>query len=549
MTLQPHREILEFWRTVARFSFRDGAYIFGGPAQSNSVSDARQLLCLLWPATQEPRYRIDVPDATSEEALEPLQIIGDRHSAPLRLIRAQTAYMTRYADVEGRPTFEAGEEGVEVVESFAIGIQMSLAAIGFGRVFRSEVSDDSATAEAERLEKLASVRLSVAMIGLLRSFAVTLFDDESPSGTALHRLIEQEHRDLRAVLGEYRSEIAELRARLLEDVTVGSVAPPGSGDRSYVSCGWAWGPIAGAPQIETSASGIRQAEGLAAPVADPYFTWLVLDVVRELTSTRTRLLGLLDPEQARLAQALQLRMELARFYWSRLATFGDHRWPLERLPWPSDHADYTSVVIAGILVHNLAASFGNTDLGFAYLLRILGRLAARQEIVRPPHTDGSPPVAAPDDHRIELSFADPGRTGSHRGPDFTAVLFDVLLNAAATTNSEQLRREFTDLAGLVWDHLPDGASTTDWRNAHRLVCGLVTATYVTGGETGRSGPPLGFVHQLLADADAAFDQVAEGDRTELAARLDRARRIIDQHPARAAALLYQVLGVLDEHLQ
>jgi hypothetical protein len=131
------------------------------------------------------------------------------------------------------------------------------------------------------------------------------------------------------------------------------------------------------------------------------------------------------------------------------------------------------------------------------------------------------------------------------------VLFDTLLTAAAATSSDRLRIEFTDLAALTWDHLPDGiTATTEWRNAYRLICGLVTANQVTDGRTGRAGPPLGFVHQLLADADAAFEELGadDTDRKEIAARLDRARRIVDQHPARAAALLYQVLGALDERL-
>ncbi|SNY68671.1 SCO2524 family protein [Paractinoplanes atraurantiacus] len=556
MTLQPHREILHLWRTVARFSFHDGAYVFGGPNHSNSLDDARQLLCILWPATQQPRYRLDVPDRTEDEMLPPLELIGDRHSAPLRLARAQTAYMMRYRDASGAPTFESGDEataGHDCVESFAIGLRLSLAAVGFAQVFRSEIADGAALAEVNQLQKLASARLTAAMIGLLRSFAVTAFDGDSPSGAALSRLIGQEHRDEQAVLNEYRSEIAEVRARILEDMTIGSVAPDGSDRMPYVACGWTWGVIAGTAQIETSETGVSQAGGAAASVPDPYFTWVAMDAIADLTSPRTRLLGLLTPEQSRIAQSLQLRLELARFYWSNLATFGDHRWPIERLPWAADQSDYTSVVIAAITVADLATRYGNTDLPYAYLLRVLARLAARHAVVRPPPADGAA-AARPDDYQIELPFAGTDRSALHRGPDLIAVLFDTLVTAAATTSNDKLRIEYTELAALSWDHIgPGAAGTPAWRNAYRLVCGLVTADRVTNGETGRSGPPLGFVHQLLADADVAFEALPEAtddpDRKDLAARLERARRIVDQHPARAAALLYQVLGALDERLQ
>jgi hypothetical protein len=368
VTLQPHREILDFWRSVVRFSFRDGAYVFGGPAHSNSVDDARQLLCILWPATQDPRYRLDTPDRTDEQVLEPLEPIGDRDSAPLRLVRAQLAYMTRYHE-DGTPTFHSGAPataGHDCVESFAIGLKLSLASIGFVRVLRTALTDPDALAECKQLEELASDRLTAAMVGLLRSVAVTAFDDDSEAGAALYRLIGQEHRDRQAVLDEYRSEIAELRARVLEDMTIGSIAPNGSDRMPYVACGWTWGVIAGTPVIDTSSRFGEQPDGAAASVPDPYFTWVAVDAIAELTAPRTRLLALLDPEQSRIAQSLQLRMELARFYWSKLATFGDHRWPIERLPWPADQADYSSVVIAAIAVSDHASRYGNTDLAFAY---------------------------------------------------------------------------------------------------------------------------------------------------------------------------------------
>jgi hypothetical protein len=537
MTLEPHPEILEFWRAAARFSFREGAFVWSG--RGDSLGDAEQLLCILHPATQHPRYRLDLPGRAEKDALDALGSIGDRYSVPLRLIRAQTAYLMRYRDAEGFPTFAIGD-GPDCVESLAIGLRLSLAALGFSRVYRSEVSDAGAVAEAQRLEELATIRLSAAMVGLVRGFAVVAYDDDSADGRTLHGLLGQEHRDLGAVLTEYRSVMAEIRARLLEDVTIGSVAPAEARHLPYIACGWASAPTLDAAEIEIDdGDRVAQRPGTAAPAPDLYYTWVALDAIGELTTPRTRLLGLLTEDQSRVAQSLQLRLELARFHWARLAMFGDHRWPVEQLPWagPGGQGDYASLLVTTIAAAELGASTGNNDLGFAYLLRVFARLAARHGIVRPPHAAGSPAVVAMDGHRL---------ADGHRAADFAAVLFDGLLRAATETSNQQLRGELTDLAALVWEHIGRGEQHS-WRDARRLVAAMTTAVDLADG-LGRTGPPLGFVHQLLADADAAFESLPEPERAPLAPRLDRARRIVDQHPARAAALLYQVLGALDDRL-
>ncbi len=53
-----------------------------------------------------------------------------------------------------------------------------------------------------------------------------------------------------------------------------------------------------------------------------YFTVVALDGIQDLFSERTRILGLLDEEQQRLARALQLRLDLTRQFWAKIATFG-----------------------------------------------------------------------------------------------------------------------------------------------------------------------------------------------------------------------------------
>ena len=577
MPLRPNHEIEQFWRAVARYSFRDGSFVWGSPATGNAISDAEQLLAILFPATSLHRFRLDVPDETVDEVLEPLRLVGDRFTVPRRLLRAQTDYLTRYRDAEQRPIFPAGTYLTpagppdDIVESYAIGLRLSLASIGFARVYRTSVADSDARAEAGRLEDLASTRLTAAMVGLLRSFAVQTFDNDSASDRRLRRLIAQEHRDESAVLAEFRSRLAEIRVSLYEEVTIGSRAPDearAARDARF-ACGWSWGVITDTPEIEVEMAGVAQPAGTAARVPDLYFTWTALQAISELFSQRTRLLALLGEDQQRLARALQLRSDLTLAYWSRLATFGDHQWPVERLPWrgiSGEESDYDSLLVTAMTMTEVGARTGNTDIAFGYLLRVFARLAARHRIVRPPHAD-PPGTVSLTGHRIPLAKTTLGPATTYHAADFTTVLFNAVVHAAAATPNDQLRTDLTDLGELIWSHLPSetprndrsglvrfgmpSATGPDWHNVLRLSDGMTVAAATAGG-AGPAVRPLGFVHQLLDDADAAVDTLnAAGEaewatqRGEIEVRLKRARRLADQHPARAAALLYQVIGALD----
>src|SRR5439155_11833866 len=104
------------------------------------------------------------------------------------------------------------------------------------------------------------------------------------------------------------------------------------GENLLFECGWSWGVVRDAPTVDTTEPVGKQPEGVA--VAEPYlhFTVIALDGIVDLFSDRTRVLGLLNPEQQRLAQALQLRWDISVNYWSQIARFGSGRWPLEDIP-------------------------------------------------------------------------------------------------------------------------------------------------------------------------------------------------------------------------
>ena len=147
-----------------------------------------------------------------------------------------------------------------------------------------------------------------------------------------------------------------------------------------------------------------------------YFTVVALDGIQDLFSERTRLLGLLDEEQQRLARALQLRSDLTRQFWSKIATFGrGGRWPLEDLPWRTTdgrESDYYSVLLTSIVIEG-AGSDRNVE-----RRRRPDREPARgtcQPRAGHPQADGERPGDRPP-HTRHAAAADRQREGRPRGP-------------------------------------------------------------------------------------------------------------------------------------
>src|SRR5262249_2520452 len=105
MKLQPRQQILEIWQATPRTSFPDKKWIWSGRDSSHSISDAEQLLCIMTPATQVPMFRLDQPDATTEDVLRAIDVFGDSVEVPRLLVRVLTDYMERYSAEDGTPIF------------------------------------------------------------------------------------------------------------------------------------------------------------------------------------------------------------------------------------------------------------------------------------------------------------------------------------------------------------------------------------------------------------------------------------------------------------
>ena len=108
MRIQPRQQLLELWRATAGYSVRDGERRPSGRFVENSISDAEQLLCLMYPAAEIRWLKLDQPDKTAADVLDALSQMGDAVDIPKVLVRAVAAYMDRYETKSGWPTFAGG---------------------------------------------------------------------------------------------------------------------------------------------------------------------------------------------------------------------------------------------------------------------------------------------------------------------------------------------------------------------------------------------------------------------------------------------------------
>ena len=602
MRIEPRQQIIDVWRSIARTSFRQGAWRWGGREGSNSISDAEHLLCLMSPATAVGIFKLDLPDQTADDVLTALRPLGDEVGIPRMLTRILTDYLRRYSDPDGTPVF-AGEGyfaahdsdakptdeqlRLDVVDSFAMSVTLSLAIIGFARVFRRSVRSDGLRRDLYELEEMASRRLTAAMIGLLRSFTVYVFDADSSEGRELIRTANQRHLPERQVAEELREALRTVRASL-RDVTIGS----GSGQAEELDnpsrlfeCGWSWGITDNAPRIPTQSDVGVQPPGVAEAKPYLYFTVVALDGIAELFSERTQLLGLLDEEQQRLARSLQLRWTLTQSYWSTISTFGQGRWPLEDIPWrttDSVESDYFSLLVTSIVVQALVSRRA-TDTDLNRVSGVLEELASRSRITRRPFQE--------EDRNTRLHVPGLGVTlgGSETvGPllswriaDFSPVLLKRTLSIADLLRDPELRGRTVELADEVWAHLLQRRLSADsrlnlwdepanlfstvgerheqpsWYYTKRVVDCLVTAARVITTPPLRSERVESFATDLLSEAGHLFDQellntpsaagpVIQTKLHQIRALLDRAEVLRRSRPGTSVALAVGVLRELDQ---
>src|SRR6202034_3673959 len=104
MEIQTRRQVLDIWRATVDYSYHDGKWTWGGRDGRNSVSDAEQLLTILYPATIIQSLAVGSVDETADDVLEYLRSLGNALDIPRRLIGFVGDYMRTYL-VDGTPDF------------------------------------------------------------------------------------------------------------------------------------------------------------------------------------------------------------------------------------------------------------------------------------------------------------------------------------------------------------------------------------------------------------------------------------------------------------
>ncbi|WP_030543024.1 SCO2524 family protein [Streptomyces albus] len=600
MQIKPRQQLLDIWRAIARYSFVDGEWDWGKSGGRSTVADAERLLCILYPATEFPAFRLDDPDTTDRDVRDALQAAGSRLEIPAKILSAVAEFMRTHTTDDKRPSFAGGhyfnardsadeltpeQRELGVVDSFSLSITLSLATLGFLKVYLSKPRRAEVQALAEELRTATEARLTAAMVSLLRSFTVNVFDAEAPQGRTLCKLLGQGQVSERIAAQQFQRRFKALRATIRDSISLGvEVADGLDDDNQLFECGWAWSLVKDAPPVEIESEIGPQPDGIARPTPYLYFTVVALDGIQDLFSDRTLTLGLLNTEQQRLADALRLRWEITQQYWSGIARFGDGSWPLEDIPWRTtgqrQESEYFSLSVAAILVHDLVRRRATDDdltrtVDVMQRLAERGRITSRMKVGDAAVELHNPGVAMPLQGSEAL-----GPPMQWSMPDFSAQLLKRTIQLCSLSRSISSHDRLLRLAERIFDHLwqrrirggetaglwdnihavypdsPDRNWAMSWSITERVTECMVAARQLYTQPPIRSGTLTTLARDLLSEATHLLGNeqleptsTADGSRgmalKGIEVKLARARRILEEQPGTSCALSTEVLGELD----
>lgn len=598
--------MLELWRAILAYSYRNGTWKWGGRDGANSISDAEQLLCLLYPATEIEAFALDQPNDMSPDVRSALGPFGEETRIGGVLVALVEDYLRRYTGPDGEPVFASGtylrcgddssltaqQQAVEVVDSYSMSLSLCIAALRFLRGFLRFVSGEVRLEARQLRERIPTVieqvsaRLTAAMAGLIRSFVIHTPEPKTEYGQSIVYMLNQSRTPSDEIIGRLSTQLERLRVQAANEVRLSQTSEIDVADDGRLfECGWSWGIVRSAEPIALVPGRVSSTRGYAESRPYLYFTAVALDGIIDLSSQRIRELDLLTDEQRTLADALQLRFELTRNYWSRVARFDSGRWPLEDIPWRTsdgEESEYFSLVVAAVLIQDLVYRESTEDL--ARTVSVLDQLARRGRITSR-FTVGDP--AAPLHYpgvRLNLAGSEDVAGGAPLiwyVPDFATMLLKRCLEAARLRTDVDTRDRLMALAEAAMDHLDqrvlrDGPAVGLWDDIGRLV---------GAGGTGPEGPswfvtermmeclviaystfeqpplaPQAMVARavdLLSEAEHLLNQEElEVEGQDLSPKqaainrirqsLDRARRVLRERPGTAYSLATQALVQLDE---
>jgi hypothetical protein len=576
--LQPRQQLLEVWRALTATAYPGRKWEWRGRDEPNSVSDAEQLLCLLYPATELTSLALDRPDAMASDVQNALKDFGDPIRIPQVLVDVIADYIARYTDEDGEPEFGGGsylrthgtgrapDEGagisaeqrrLGVVDSYSLSVTLCLAALGFLSVFDQSVRRPDLKAKVKDLQAAISKRLTSAMIGLLRSFTVQVVEPDSEVAAVMISTVNQTGAPEHVVLDALRTRLVRLRARLRDDVRIGidRETVDLDNDNLLFECGWSWGVARNAKPVDINLAEaglvvqprICVQDGIADARPYLYSTVVALDGINDLLSTRTAELGLLNDAQVRLAEALRVRWTLTQRYWSAIARFGDQQWPLEDIPWRTsdgEESDYFSLLVSAVLVQDLQDRQA-TDDDLNRAVAVFESLAQRGRITRRVmESDRSVGMHVPG---VQMRLGGTATIGPQlywSVADFAPLLLKRALQAARLSGNVTARNRLLRLAETTMDHLAKrqigrGPATglwddpaevlfpyeerkpeeaPSWYLTERVIEALVAAARLFAEQPLRSTGLIIRTHDLLNEAEHLLNQELLGADATTAVR-------------------------------
>jgi hypothetical protein len=603
--IEPRRRLLDVWSAMSDFAFADRTWQWQGRGESNSISDAEQLLCILQPATALPQLRLADPNETSEDAKFALRRFGTESQIPRTIIEVLEEYLSRHTVQDGTPSFAGGsaflpwtpgekpteeQRGLDLLTSFTTSLSLCLSALEFLQDYLETTARGSWRVRSEELQRRLSERLTGALVGLIRGFTTAAVDPVSSEGAALIRLLDQDETgEPQLIIDRFNRLMAPVRGRINE-LRLGTVVAQELEDPNLpFELGWTWGIASDAPLVafdDAHTADLPQAPGVALSAPFLYFTLMSLDAIEQLTADRVRVLGLLTPLQDRLASALGQRRDLTQIFWSRLARFqGTTRWPLEDLPWRTldgTESDYFSLMVTAVLTQEVRQrTASGPDL--RRLEPLLTELANRARITRRPVRDDTALVLHEPGERIELNGAEKlGPSVSVQVSDFAPVLFKRCMQMAELTTDASARDRLLGLATQVWNHLSqrriDGGKAAGlwddparvfggirdhhedplWSMNARVVDALVTSANALNTRQSHNNRVNDVAIGLLSEAEhLLYDQQMstpalnyspiQRGLEEIRISLQRARAVINDNPSIALALSINAITQMDKN--
>ncbi|MBS2964585.1 hypothetical protein KGA66_16130 [Actinocrinis puniceicyclus] len=605
--IEPRRRLLDVWKALGDFAMTDRKWRWQGRQEPNSIADAEQLLCLLQPATALSALRLADPDETSQDAKSALHRFGSESLIPRSIIEILEDYLDRYTMPDGGPPSFAGgsafipwlpgdklsdeQRDLDLLVSYTTSVTLCLSALEFLQDYERTTARGSWLKRAVELRGRVDERLTGALIGLTRSFTTNLIEPDSAEGRNLIRLLDQDETgDTQMIMEGFNQRMNEVRGRLSEARLGVSIAAEIDDPGVLFELGWTWGVARDAPLVELdepAADTSSQRPGVALSAPFLYFTLMALDTIEQLTRDRVRVLGLLNPLQDRLATALGLRRDLTQIYWSRLARFGEGRWPLEDLPWRTvddTENDYYSLAVSALLIQDLRQRTAS-EADLQRVEPLLGELASRARITRRALRD-DPALGLHDPGlKIELEGSDElGRPMAYQLADFAPVLFKRTTQLAELTIDPKTRDKLLGLATQLWNHLAsrriDGGKADGlwddpgrayggisvrydeplWSTNARIVDALISSANALNTRQTHNEILSETAAAMVSEAEFLLNQQQMTTPAlssspmlrgleEIRTSLQRARTLIESQPSTAIALCVNAVAQLDKNTQ